>query len=329
MVVIYHANIIVSLDKYYDTDPYKLLMAGEAGVLYFFVLSGFVMVLAHWNDLHGNPDWLGFIWKRFRRLYPLLWAVLLPLMLLIAASPTYSPSGNVNAIDFLLALLIFPIPNDAYVEPFLIVEWTLRYEIVFYALFLVLIFSRKVFWALIAAFILALFADAAGLSSESFGFWLAPYFMLFFMGMAAGYICKTTHIRYSWAIFRAGLVFLALCLWFGRGGFSTWLILGVGLSSAFVQLGAVLIEKNQPSKVERFFAFLGDASYSIYLVHYPLLSIFTKIMVKLTPSHNLAFAVISLLAVAGGIACHLLVERPLLRRIPRTVGTTGHLPKET
>lgn len=58
-------------------------------------------------------------------------------------------------------------------------------------------------------------------------------------------------------------------------------------------------------KMPRFAVLLGDASYSIYLVH----SIVIAVLVKVSD----AMITIGVLAVLAGVALHLLVERPLLR----------------
>lgn len=68
----------------------------------------------------------------------------------------------------------------------------------------------------------------------------------------------------------------------------------------------------------RVMVFLGAASYSIYLVHANVLDIGLKLISKTKPawiegSLGLIMAGLAVLSVVGGVACHLLVERPLLR----------------
>ena len=64
---------------------------------------------------------------------------------------------------------------------------------------------------------------------------------------------------------------------------------------------------------------LGDASYSIYLIHYPALSAGCKAIHRLTPTAppSLVFIVISTLAVVFGVALHICVERPTLELLRR------------
>ena len=81
----------------------------------------------------------------------------------------------------------------------------------------------------------------------------------------------------------------------------------VGVASQDLQSG---------ERPHRLLRILGEASYSIYLIHYALLSLLAKIFVSAGISHWLPaegwFLLISGLATAGGIAFHSIVEKPLL-----------------
>lgn len=315
-VLLYHANLIIGLPKYYGVQPAEILIAGKAGVEYFFVLSGFVMVIAHWRDLHGEADMAGFIWKRFRRVYPLLWAVLLPLMLLVSLDPSYSPANEVGVMDYLSALAIAPV-LDLPVEPFLIVEWSLRYEILFYTLFLVLLHSRAAFIIMSLPVLTAGVFSLSGTSLAGVECFATPYFLLFFMGMAGGWAFKRWSVATPGGVIAAGLALLGICVWqASSGSFSHILVSGFGVASTLIVTGAAWAERGRPPQSKSMLALLGDASYSIYLVHYPVLSIATKIAVRVTDSPDLAFVMASGVALLGGIGCHLVVERPLLRLLP-------------
>lgn len=328
-VLLYHTNLIIGLPKYFGLRPADIFMAGRAGVLYFFVLSGFVITLAHWRDLTGAPDMASFAWKRFRRIYPLLWIVLVPLMVLVAIDPSFSPSGGATLWDFIAAAVIAPPLLSHPAEPFLVAEWTLRYEIIFYLLFLVFLKNRKMFCVLVLPILIASIASLAGTAEEPSSFWVAPYFLLFLMGMAGGWAFRSLPIARPTWLLTAGLTGLVACAWIAhRAAITPLLTVVIGLASTLVAVGAARVETKRPSALARVFTFVGDASYSIYLVHYPLLSIVTKILVLVIGSSYLAFMAATALTLAGGICCHLLIERPLLRRIPRRLPGVGSAAKE-
>lgn len=316
-VLLYHANLITGLDKYYGIRPADVFMAGKGGVEYFFVLSGFVMVVAHWGDLRSNPDLGSFIWKRFRRLYPILWIVLLPLMVLVSVQPTLSPAGTVNLSDYMYALLSGPPLGGAKIEPFLVVQWSLRYEIVFYGLFLLLLVSRTLFLLAAAPLLVGGLASLSSAEIEGGSFWISAYFLLFFMGLVGGWAFKSDRIQYPRLLLGSGLFILLACVLLGpTSSFTPALTVGFGLAAALVIAGAAGLDGGAPSRLGSLFNLLGDASYAIYLVHYPILSLATKATIRLTASPTLSFLAASMTAVAGGIVCHLLIERPMLRRLP-------------
>jgi peptidoglycan/LPS O-acetylase OafA/YrhL len=65
---------------------------------------------------------------------------------------------------------------------------------------------------------------------------------------------------------------------------------------------------------------LGDASYSIYLVHYPIVSAACKALAWAGLDAGdtlLAFTIAVLAATAAGVGLHLVVEKPLLQRLGR------------
>src|SRR5436305_9906897 len=78
LVVLFHASgSIFALAKYFDCKPFgRVFDFGYAGVDFFFVLSGFLMMHVHAQDF-GQPRKLGaYCWKRFTRIYPAYWVVL-------------------------------------------------------------------------------------------------------------------------------------------------------------------------------------------------------------------------------------------------------------
>jgi peptidoglycan/LPS O-acetylase OafA/YrhL len=55
-----------------------LAFMGRCGVDFFFILSGVVIFMAHSNDLSKPSRIRPFLWKRFRRIYPIYWIMLIP-----------------------------------------------------------------------------------------------------------------------------------------------------------------------------------------------------------------------------------------------------------
>lgn len=322
-VVCFHANLTLALPKYYGAEALPLARAGFAGVEYFFVLSGFIIVVAHWRDLTGTPRPAAFTWKRFRRIFPSLWVVLLPLAVLVLAKPEFSPLPGVGPVDILWSFALLP-PYDAYQhEPLLSVLWTLRFEMLFYALFLLFLLRRGVAIVLSAVWLLVSAASLAGEGESIHPFWIAPFPLLFAIGAGAGWL-HARQVRLAWLpLLGAGgvlLAFAAAIAMRAPGGFhAAWLVLLFGVGAGLCIVGAAARDRARSGPGgSRIATFLGDASYSIYLVHFPLLSVLCKLAVRLMPGvpASVVFAGAVAASVAAGVVFHVAVERPLLRRIP-------------
>ncbi len=105
---------------------------GHAGVDLFFVISGFVIAFAHYGDI-GQPHraWL-YLRKRLVRIYPPYFVAFA--IMLLASIALHTPSADIspgNVIDNLLLIRRHMAARDPASR-----AWTLRSEVLFYALFL-------------------------------------------------------------------------------------------------------------------------------------------------------------------------------------------------
>jgi exopolysaccharide production protein ExoZ len=97
----------------------------------------------------------------------------------------------------------------------------------------------------------------------------------------------------------------------------------LGVASCLIIAGLVSWEKGNAYKPNLgFLGLLGDASYVLYLVHYPLISILCKLSVRVLPHTILgattAYAMIVVSCLAVAIAVHLWIEKPLLASLGRS-----------
>src|SRR4051794_15071476 len=88
LVVLYHTSHgIFRLDKYFGHKPFgHVFDFGFAGVDFFFVLSGFIMMHVHGRDIGQPRAFASYLWKRFSRIYPAYWivfAAILPVYFLV------------------------------------------------------------------------------------------------------------------------------------------------------------------------------------------------------------------------------------------------------
>lgn len=128
MVVAYHA-IDMANERF--ALGWRFGAAGEAGVDVFFVISGFVMIVAAQKT--GAQDAHRFLLKRFIRIYPLYWFWTTVKLVLLLTIPAAAVSAVLDPAHLAASYALLPWTNaDGKIYPFLVVGWTLSYEIFFY-----------------------------------------------------------------------------------------------------------------------------------------------------------------------------------------------------
>jgi exopolysaccharide production protein ExoZ len=90
-----------------------------------------------------------------------------------------------------------------------------------------------------------------------------------------------------------------------------------GFGAAGVLLGAMVLERRGAVVVPRWLVALGDASYSIYIVHFMAISAVARLTYACWGHLQIPIAVwmvfLFLFGTGVGVSVHFAVERPLLR----------------
>jgi peptidoglycan/LPS O-acetylase OafA/YrhL len=144
---------------------------------------------------------------------------------------------------------------------------------------------------------------------------LNPINFEFILGLACAVGYRILDPRYGIALIIGGV---ATTVMFFLGDQSQRLLFGFG--AAMIMLGAVLKEEQLGGLVPLALVGLGDASYAIYLIHVPLISLTSRFAARVVFLHNWPGALIFSLGcgVVVGYAYHYLFERPMLAAIRRT-----------
>jgi exopolysaccharide production protein ExoZ len=292
-------------------EPLRTFLAnGYLGVDFFFVLSGFII----YHTTVGQPATAEtvrrYAWARLTRIYLPYWPIGLAMVAVFTLLPGLV-SGETEW-SWVASLTLLP----AHEGPALVVAWTLQHEIVFYLIFgLGLALGRPltVLMAWMAVILLSrlVLPWTDGTQTAWYQVLVAPINLEFGMGVAAAMWFRSRR-----AIPPAVLV-LGLVVPFGL-----WLLLGserslsflVGPSIAMAVAALTLRERAGGLRLPRVLVFLGDASYALYLIHNPLLSVVSRLPLGSWLEMLIWGMAVS---VAAGVLYHLLVERPLLRRVVR------------
>lgn len=311
LVVMFHAETTLKKPKYLGEEIYPFLEIGYAGVQVFFVLSGFVIFLAHDRDREGSSDILRrFAIKRLRRIYPALWIVVLPLAAVQLAS--------ITPYDLVAALTLLPVEDEAVLSA----AWTLRHEMLFYLLFSVFLFNRRIGLTLLVLW--GVVGTAFGLMVDGgwiFEFLTSPNHLLFLLGMLCYLLYKRNVRDFARLSLSAGLIlFVANFAVFRHYYSSPEAVFGFGLGAAFMLYGLVSIPAlNRQNKI---IGMMGESSYALYLINFPLISILCKAVEETEqfvslPSHLYFWLIVGTCQIAA-IVFTRLIEVPTLALFGRS-----------
>ena len=307
-----------------DNQPAPCFLAccanlGGIGVDIFFVISGFIMVVT----ATGRPDGLGaslnFLRKRVLRIYPVYWVWTSVLLLLWGfkladQAPSLTPSYVIPSY------LLWPALNDAGKwMPMINQGWSLSFDLYFYLFFAAAIAlkTRRLTMLLLLAAFLALFALSKIVNLPPSLDYLAssPLIFEFLLGVAAGAI--HVRIRGGDHVSAAVAMMSFATLGFLFALFTTTSLphlLTHGLPALLLVLGASLL----PTRNTRCLAvpiLLGDASYSIYLIHSFLMGVSGNLLRKGIGTQiqpDLLIVILTILFVAICVQAYRFVEAPLI-----------------
>ena len=301
-VVFFH--VLGTASAYGFNPQYLSIMTGWGanGVDVFFVLSGFVML--H-SQLQQKRSVLVFLKARLIRIVPIYWFVSFLVVVSFSFLPSASFNNNAPSADWVIQSLFFLSGAIGQKSPILMVGWTLEWEMLFYLVFGVsLLFSH---WIKSYFFILLVLGIIAGMTSDLIMF-------EFIAGMLIAYIYNNFHFQQKYGCFLAVVGFLLLLSSINQI-FDARLsrVFYWGLPSALIVLGAIYAKSYKQSLLQ----YLGDASYSIYLIHVLTISVFYKVSKSLSIAINydLLAMVCLMCSILCGSVLYAFVEKPFTRYI--------------
>ncbi len=285
---------------------------GYLGVDFFFVLSGFIIYYVN-APRRDRPGFAAtYIEARLVRVY----IPYLPLGIAIGLAYLALPqlaSGDNNWNWFSTLTLL---PSSGF--PALAPAWTLQHEILFYFIALFAFLTRSfVAVSVIAATAAVAVWLFAPMSYKGFGL----IDLEFIFGIVAAWCFLNGRLRANGLLVAAGLLLCA-------GFFLTsdrFLSVIFGLGLALVLLPMVRAESAGIIKVGPLLLLLGNASYAIYLVHYPIVSALARVGAGV--SGPVAFAGIVIVSTIAGIAFHKFYEVHALRLARRAVAALRPVSK--
>lgn len=272
----------------------SLAGAGYLAVDFFFALSGFVIALAYQDRLAQGLSTRRFMAQRVLRLYPLFLAGI-ALGLVKAIGQIVTHDGTALPVPELLlslftSLLMLPTPGAHLVSTFPLNTpgWSLFFEMVASLAFGSVLFRwRTASLALAAAFaallllpgILSHDGRVAGLGTSwpDFVHGFPRVFFSFLTGVLIFRLSRGVRRTINGDVLIAIVALIALLL----GKPSGWLDGGYDMIVLGLAIPAILwagVAWEVPERHQRFFGWLGDISYPLYILHFPLLMIYLYVM---------------------------------------------------
>lgn len=317
MVVVHHSY--GSFLYYHKIDiPFLKYIAsiGKYGVDFFFVLSGFIITYTSFKYGGKISQIKDYLFNRFMRVYIPYWPVSVLMLILYLYFSSYS-NGN-RSISWITSIFLIPHGNPA-----LSVAWTLVYEILFYFMFVFFFISVKLWNWLVVFWLLIIFYY--NINPHNFDFILVSilvnnYNLHFILGFVLAIaLRKGFRLEYYITLFSCFFFFTVFF-------YVTYLKINlIPFAYNFIfSLGVIFLIKlavchwDKKINKKNIFMIIGNATYSIYLIHNPL----QAFLVRLLPSFVNNFVVVFLELIIVIVVCcivgllyYLVFEKMLIKKI--------------
>jgi len=298
IVCIHHSRYLVEIE---NENTILDSIRGSIGVSLFFIISGFIMVFATQN-LSDNiiVNVKDFLIKRIIRIVPLFYFVIILYLIICHSNYLFYFTTYLN--NFLKTILFIPLFTEsigpAYGFSFMYVSWSLNYEMLFYIIFALSLFFRKGRYVFIYLFITTsvfimplLFKGSFSFSYETtnnfscnyLNFISNPILLLFLVGVTMGLVLPKIKIKPNLALYS-----LLGSIVIFSGYFFKLIPEFIGdelIICSLLVFTVLLMDYNAPGyKIPNFMVYLGNISYSLYLLH-PIVYLYLFGLVKKVGYH--------------------------------------------
>jgi peptidoglycan/LPS O-acetylase OafA/YrhL len=316
--------------SHYSPIRNSLINNGGEAVSFFFLLSGFILVIAYEKQItQNNLSVISFYVKRLARIYPLYL-----LSLLLTLSYHFFVHNNHSHLGLKLPFELFMVQTWFYPGSINYPDWSISCELFFYLLFPIYILKLKnvpINYALLMALTLIVFTVLMSYLLDGFSFlslktdlkggYLYQHpivrFPVFFLGNVLGFMyLKNIEIPKKYNILM--LILGSVCIAF-------WTLKPVAYGLSIKQLGLLLIytslifslfqHESWANKylVNKGFMLLGEISYGVYLLQFPVSSFVFSFTHKLSPINQ--FLLFLIVLVGFSYCTYEYFEKPFRAKI--------------
>ena len=318
MVVIHHS--VGSIKFYHKIDNNVLNYVGSIGkfgVDFFFVLSGFIITYTSFYKYTEPNSFSNYLKNRLIRIYIPYLPIGIFMLILYSTLPSLSNSNR--EISLLSSITLIPEGNPA-----LSVAWTLSFELCFYILFSITFISNKIWNFFVGLWMcLILICNYTFLSEIQLikfpviSTFISTYNIEFILGfILAKLIIREVKVNIFYC--STFFVIMLFLIFYYKGLNIEFFKFSINIIFAlvsFILIYTSIIYFNKKIKNTNIFMLIGNATYSIYLVHNPLQMILYRIYPKINSITSLLFSLLLallLLSSIGGYIYYLIFEKKLI-----------------
>ncbi len=344
-VVIFHHNGIIEWPNQFLASVFS---SGYESVAFFFILSGFVLSHSYWPEpgtqVRSAFSTQKFLASRVARIFP---AYFLALVISLPFYVNAFANQRISVPDFIGGLVLVPILLQAWYPPTALLwnipAWSLSVELFLYCTFPLIVRSSSISAWPASRFVLVGFSllllkvgitnaieYTANPQSEA---WVAlvlyfppfhlPYFLI---GIGLSRLIRVHGSSLTRALpsLLVSSILLVAVLFGTRNSLPAWAVSLPVLTVLFstMIIGGASNYVRSGSLTSSSLLFLGDISYSMYILHWPLslclMSIARKFGIEI--SGNQYFFVYFTILLLVCSATFLIVERPARRKLLRILG---------
>lgn len=299
----------------------------------FFILSGFLTI---WTYKKATNTFT-YIKKRFIRIYPTYWIYTLIVIIAYFAILTVTGTALINWIDMetsgiTRSMLLIPTNVAVNEMPIIPPAWTLSYEVLFYIVSIILFsFGKKAYYTVILFWTSGIIFNVLfEINNLYISFIFSTLFLEFFSGILIAEMIirrKYNKLLCSGSL-SAGTILLCIS-WISENMGILMLNREIKFGFPFVMIlyGICGIEQlkyeesinENSSKKALIRQVLAKISFSLYLVHYPLIVLFNSILHKIDVLSIISFIIIVTLCAVGGYISYVIIENPITQLLNKII----------
>ncbi|MDE1156330.1 MAG: acyltransferase [Acidobacteriaceae bacterium] len=310
------------------STPEHDLSLGAIRVDVFFILSGFVMIMANRRIYENTIPVYTFLRRRFIRIVPLYWLFLT--VLVIAYRHKHIPAGYILSSYFFIPYRGDG-PTAIHYLPLLIVGWTLSFEVFFYLGLALCIWLRKSpLWLAIPFCLLALYGLHNPEPTHAILSLFNYHLVEFLAGIVFAYLYRRG-ILFPQSVAAFTLIGTLVLLYSKRYRHEFTNSPDLMPLAALLVLSVLSFEPQIRKYTPRVIEQLADISYPLYLIHqqfviFPLQGFLKRLHRTPTTLAGFLFElfIIYAISITAAILIHRWIEIPILARFGVRIG--GHKP---